>query len=201
MNDPTTQKPFRAREAITQPRLSRTVLRSSAPGYLLAAAAAAVVVGAIGWKVVRQGEAIHTAETRAPGVAQPVEPSGAPSPVLVELPADTAAAEATSRVQTTGALVPAPSVTTPPAPLPVAPVASLPPAKPEHSKATSAAPARPAAVRHAPRKRPQHASSRPSSPDVPDTDDNPYATPQAPAEAPSAAPTADDPDHLFDVRD
>jgi cytoskeletal protein RodZ len=200
MNDPNPENAFRAREAVTKPRLSRTVLRSAAPGYLLAFGAAALIVGAITWKIVRQSEAIHTAETRPLQVqAETDEPAGTPGPVLVELPADTATPEATtSHVTTTGALVLAPSA----APPPTVPVESLPPAAaPAEPAARATHASEPAAPHRAvPRKRPHHATPHPRT-DNADDNENPYHAPPAPTEAPRAVPSAEDPDHLFDLRD
>jgi len=98
--------------------LSRTVLRSPLPAYLLAASATFALGGFVTWEVVGQANAIHRAETTPP-VDVTAEPRHTtPDSVIVSIPADPGAVG--SRVTTTGALVPAPVVSAPIAPAPVA---------------------------------------------------------------------------------
>ncbi len=113
-------------------RLPATVLRSSAPGYLLAVGAALALGGFMAWKVVGQADSIHRAETETPAEARAGSAPPAAQPVLVAVaPDDTnTVVRPLSRLATTGATVPAPIVAAAPpanakaqAVAPLAPVA------------------------------------------------------------------------------
>jgi hypothetical protein len=144
------------------PSLSPKVLRSAAPGYLLAACAVLALGGFVAWRVVRQTNAIHHAETApTPAVEAPHAP---PESVLVVLPGETAGEEV-SRITTTAGLVPAPTTAIPPVPPPAAP-------------APNVAPPTSGAV-HAP-KSPHRAHLHRSRPAAPVDHDNPYEAPVFP---------------------
>ena len=108
MNDPNTIRPLLrdrepARGRASLARISRLPLRSTMPGYLLAAALVLGFGGWVTWKVTRQSEAIRAAEARTPPAMVVEAPLAPPAPVLVALPPETTGG-AMSQVTTTGAI-------------------------------------------------------------------------------------------------
>ena len=221
MNNPPPLPPLRARDYLENPRkdatlsrLPRSMLRSRAPGYLLATVAVFAVGGFIAWKVVRQAEAIHAVETKAPITV--TEPETSAVPVLVDVPSGTPAAGGIpiSRLGTTGAVVATPSAATEqPAPASAdsvgasIPVTSLPQARPlaaPEPAATDSVHAKPhaghAVPRHAHTRRERPETTSVAQPDrAPGSEGNPYDSDRAPSPAASAPPG--DTSGIFDARE
>jgi hypothetical protein len=198
------------RRISTPSRLPRSMLRSRAPGYLLATVAVLAIGGSIAWKVAGQARAIHTAETKAAAITA-TEPDTTPVPVLVDVPSGSPAAEGVpiSRLGTTGAVVATPAATATEAVGASVPVTSLPKAKPTTAPelATDSSNPKPHAVHATPHRShsPHTVHRRPETPpvDQPDraagSDSNPYSSDQAPSPAASAPPA--DTGGIFDLRE
>ena len=206
LSDPTPD-PRRSPTLRRVPELPSSVLRSRAPGYVLAAATALALGGWITWKVVHQAEAIQTAQTRTPPVVTE-QIAMTPTAVLVEVPRDPAAA-ASSQTTTTGAEVPAPSATPPSSTPHAAEAFTAGESQPTSTAQVIAAergtsapePGAPriepvATARIAPathRASPTHRSTKKAA-----DPDNPYDSESTSAPASSAQPEST---HLFDARD